>query len=85
MLDYLISLLDFTVDGVTYNLFTTAWTSTLAWFQLAQDNDVQMGYAYMSLDALAICFSIMVIILLIVCCWLFYKIASSFTGWLKFR
>jgi hypothetical protein len=85
MLDYLISLLNFTVNGETYNLFLTPWTYTIAWFETAEGDATQLVNAYLSLDALGWLFSVLVIVLLVVCCWLFYKIASSFTGWLKFR
>ena len=36
MLDYLISLLDFTIGGTTYNLITTPWEKMLAWIQQYQ-------------------------------------------------
>ena len=43
MLDYLISLLDFTVGGTTYNLLTTPWEKMLAWIhQYEQYNPTQI-------------------------------------------
>ena len=90
MLDYLISLLDFTIGGTTYNLITTPWEKMLAWiYEYEQHNNNQYSTAvrdaYESLGKLGVLQACLVIVLIILATWLFYKIAHGFTGWMRFR
>ena len=90
MLDYLISLLDFSIGGTTYNLITTPWDKMLAWIQsYEQYNNNQYSSAvrdaYESLGKLGFMQSCLVIVLIVLATWLFYKIAHGFTGWMRFR
>ena len=93
MLDYLINLLNFTVNGTTYNLITTPWTKILEWIETYQANSTSgsasystaVRDAYEMLAKLGIASAALVVVLIIVCCWFVYKVASGFTGWFKFR
>lgn len=90
MLDYLISLLDFSIGGTTYNLITTPWEKMLAWIQsYEQYNNNQYSTAirdaYESLGKLGFMQACLVIVLIVLATWLFYKIAHGFTGWMQFR
>lgn len=90
MLDYLIHLLDFTVDGESFNLFLTPWQRMLAWissYQQYNNNQYSTAVrdAYEALGKLGFMYSVLVVVLLIICCWLFYKIAHGFAGWMQFR
>lgn len=91
MLDYLISLLNFTVDGVTYNLITTPWGYMIDWINLYKQYSSNSSYstalrdAYEVLAKLGIASAVLVIVLIILCSWFVYKVASGFTGWFKFR
>lgn len=90
MLDYLISLLNFTIGGTTYNLITTPWEKMLAWIQQYQqyhDNQYSTAVrdAYSELGKLGFMQACLVIVLVILATWLFYKIAHGFTGWMRFR
>lgn len=90
MLDYLIHLLDFSVDGQTYNLFLTPWQRILSWiatYQQYNNNQYSTAVrdAYEALGKLGFMYAVLVIVLLIIGCWLFYKIAHGFAGWMQFR
>lgn len=91
MLDYLISLLNFTVDGESYNLITTPWMKLLQWISDYQANSQNAYYgtqvrdAYEILGKLGFMYAVLVVVLVILCAWFVYKIASGFTGWFKFR
>lgn len=90
MLDYLISLLNFTIDGTTYNLITTPWYGLQTWitrYQAANPNNIstQVRDAYYDLAKLGFMSSILVIVLIIISAFFVYKIASGFTGWFRFR
>jgi hypothetical protein len=90
MLDYLISLLDFTIGDTSYNLITTPWDKMLAWiYEYEQHNNNQYSTAvrdaYESLGKLGVLQACLVIVLIILATWLFYKIAHGFTGWMRFR
>lgn len=90
MLDYLISLLDFTIGSTTYNLITTPWEKMLAWIQsYEQYNNNQYSTAvrdaYSDLGMLGFMHACLVVVLIIIATWLFYKIAHGFSGWMKFR
>lgn len=91
MLDYLISLLDFSVNGQTYNLITTPWTSLLQWIADYKSQYPSSSYgsalrdAYETLAKMGMLYSALIIVLIILCTWFVYKIASGFTGWFKFR
>lgn len=91
MLDYLISLLNFTVDGTTYNLITTPWNYIIQWANTYAASSNNGAYstglrdAYEILAKLGIASAALVVVLIIVCCWFVYKIASGFTGWFRFR
>lgn len=90
MLDYLINLLNFTVEGQTYNLLTTPWQRLLSWiatYQQYNNNQYSTAVrdAYEALGKLGFMYSCLVVVLIIICCWFVYKIASGFTGWFRFR
>lgn len=90
MLDYLISLLDFTINGTTYNLITTPWLGLQTWitrYQAANPNTVssQVRDAYYDMAKFSFMSSILVVVLIIVSAYFVYKIASGFTGWFRFR
>ena len=93
MLDYLISLLNFTYDGQTYNLITTPWSRILGWVDSyishATNNQgawsTQVRDAYEMLGKLGFMYACLVVVLIILCAWFVYKVASGFTGWFKFR
>lgn len=90
MLDYLINLLNFTVEGQTYNLLTTPWQRLLSWiatYQQYNNNQYSTAVrdAYEVLGKLGFMYSCLVVVLIIICCWFVYKIASGFTGWFRFR
>lgn len=90
MLDYLISLLNFSINGTTYNLITTPWLGLQTWitrYQAANPNTVstQVRDAYYDLAKLGFMSSILVVVLLIICTFFVYKLASSFTGWMRFK
>lgn len=90
MLDYLINLLNFTVDGQTYNLLTTPWQRLLSWiatYQQYNNNQYSTAVrdAYEALGKLGFMYSCLVVVLIIICCWFVYKVASGFTGWFRFR
>lgn len=91
MLDYLISLLNFSVNGETYNLITTPWVYLLGWvsdYELHQTNgrySTAVRDAYEVLAKLGFAYAFLVVVLIILCSWFVYKVASGFTGWFKFR
>ena len=90
MLDYLINLLNFTVDGQTYNLLITPWQRLLSWiatYQQYNNNQYSTAVrdAYEALGKLGFMYSCLVVVLIIICCWFVYKVASGFTGWFRFR
>lgn len=90
MLDYLINLLNFTVEGQTYNLLTTPWQRLLSWiatYQQYNNNQYSTAVrdAYEALGKLGFMYSCLVVVLIIICCWFVYKVASGFTGWFRFR
>lgn len=90
MLDYLISLLDFTINGTTYNLITTPWLGLQTWitrYQAANPNTVstQVRDAYYDMAKFSFMTSILVVFLIIISAYFVYKIASGFTGWFRFR
>lgn len=90
MLDYLISLLDFTIDGTTYNLITTPWLGLQTWitrYNAVNPNNVssQVRDAYYDMAKFSFMTSILVVVLIIVSAYFVYKIASGFTGWFRFR
>lgn len=91
MLDYLIGLLNFTVNGTTYNLITTPWEKILAWINTYQQNANNAAYSTAVRDAYEIlakwgfASACLVVVLIIICTWFVYKIASGFTGWFRFR
>lgn len=90
MLDYLINLLNFEINGTSYNLITTPWERLLAWISTYQQyNNNQYSTAvrdaYEALGKLGFMYSCLVVVLIIICCWFVYKIASGFTGWFRFR
>lgn len=90
MLDYLISLLNFTIDGTTFNLITTPWHGLQTWitrYQAANPNQIstQVRDAYYDLAKLGFMTSILVILLVIISAFFVYKIAQGFTGWFRFR
>lgn len=90
MLDYLISLLDFTINGTTYNLITTPWLGLQTWitrYQAANPNSIssQVRDAYYDMAKFSFMTSILVVVLIIVSAYFVYKIASGFTGWFRFR
>lgn len=91
MLDYLIRLLNFELNGVTYNLITTPWEKILAWVDsyMSYSNNgaysTQVRDAYEMLAKLGIASAALVIVLIIVSSWFVYKVASGFTGWFRFR
>lgn len=91
MLDYLISLLNFTVEGTTYNLLTTPWACLYEWcrdylthVQNASYSS-QLREAYYMLAKLGFFYAILVCVLIGLCVFFVYKIASGFTGWFRFR
>ncbi len=90
MLDYLINLLNFEIDGSSYNLITTPWERLLSWiatYQQYNNNQYSTAVrdAYEALGKLGFMYSCLVVVLIIICCWFVYKIASGFTGWFRFR
>lgn len=91
MLDYLISILNFTVDGVTYNLITTPWGYLIDWIETYKTYSNNSAYstqlrdAYEMLAAIGINATFYVVALLILGTWLVYKLASGFTGWMRIR
>ena len=90
MLDYLINLLNFQINGTSYNLITTPWERLLAWiatYQQYNNNQYSTAVrdAYEALGKLGFMYSCLVVVLIIICCWFVYKIASGFTGWFRFR
>lgn len=90
MLQYLIDLLNFQINGNTYNLITTPWERLLSWISTYQQyNNNQYSTAvrdaYEALGKLGFMYSCLVVVLIIICCWFVYKIASGFTGWFRFR
>lgn len=90
MLQYLINLLNFEINGNSYNLLTTPWERILSWIQTYQQyNNNQYSTAvrdaYEALGKLGFMYSCLVVVLIIICCWFVYKIASGFTGWFRFR
>ena len=90
MLDYLISLLSFEIEGTTYNLLTTPWGKIWQWaldYQAMSQNRYSTALleAYTQLGMLGIAFTVFVIVLIVLCCWFVYKLASGFTGWMRFR
>lgn len=91
MLDYLISLLNFSIDGVTYNLITTPWGYMIDWINAYKQYASNSSYstalrdAYEVLAKLGFASAVLVIVLIILCSWFIYKVASGFTGWFKFR
>lgn len=91
MLDYLISILNFTVDGVTYNLVTTPWAYLIDWINTYKQYSNNSAYstqlrdAYEMLAAIGINTTLYVVALLILGTWLVYKLASGFTGWMRIR
>ena len=90
MLDYLINLLNFEINGTSYNLITTPWERLLSWiatYQQYNNNQYSTAVrdAYEALGKLGFMYSCLVVVLIIICCWFVYKIASGFTGWFRFR
>lgn len=91
MLDYLIGLLNFSIGDKTYNLITTPWQELITWVKNYQSNSSQSYYstavrdAWIDMAKVGVGQTALVIVLLIICTWLFYKIAHGFTGWMKFR
>lgn len=90
MFDYLISLLDFTIGGTTYNLIITPWEKMFAWIQSYEEYNknqysTAVRDAYESLGKLGFMQACLVIVLIILATWLFYKIAHGFSGWMRFR
>lgn len=90
MLQYLINLLNFEINGNSYNLIITPWERLLAWISTYQQyNNNQYSTAvrdaYEALGKLGFMYSCLVVVLIIICCWFVYKIASGFTGWFRFR
>ena len=91
MLQYLIDQLNFTLNGQTYNLITSPWQLILDWIRVysqQSQNYASSQYvrdAYEHLGKIAVAQSAMVIVLLILCVWLLYKLAHGFIGWMQFR
>lgn len=91
MLDYLVHLLDFTISGTDYNLLTTPWLGITTWitrYQTANPNQTAstaVRDAYYDLAKLGFFYSILVIVLIIICTFFVYKLASAFTGWMRFK
>lgn len=95
MLDYLVSLLNFTVDGTTYNLIITPWNRILSWVDgyIANSSgsygsgaySTAVRDAYEMLAKIGFMYACLVVVLVILCAWFVYKVASGFTGWFKFR
>lgn len=89
MLDYLISILDFTVGGTEYNLFKTPWDYMIQWIASYRQQTSQVSTAvrdaYFDLMKFAFWETCLVIILLVICVFFVYKIAAGFTGWFRFR
>ena len=90
MLDYLISLLDFTIGDTTYTLITSPWEKMLAWIQsYEQYNNNQYSTAvrdaYSDLGKLGFMQACLVIVLIIIATFIFYKIAHVFIEWMRFR
>lgn len=90
MLDYLINLLNFQINGTSYNLITTPWDRLLGWiatYQQYNNNQYSTAVrdAYEALGKLGFMYSCLVVALIIICCWFVYKLASGFTGWFRFR
>lgn len=90
MLDYLISLLNFSIDGVTYNLIITPWQKMFEWiesYKQYSNNQYSTALrdAYYDLGRLGFFQACLVLILVIIATWLFYKIAHGFAGWMQFR
>ena len=93
MLDYLINLLNFTVNGQTYNLITTPWSRLLSWVDayIAHATNGQGAWstgvrdAYEMLGKLGFMYACLVVVLIIFCGWFVYKVASGFIGWFNFR
>lgn len=90
MLDYLINLLNFQINGTSYNLITTPCERLLSWISTYQQyNNNQYSTAvrdaYEALGKLGFMYSCLVVALIIICCWFVYKLASGFTGWFRFR
>lgn len=91
MLDYLISLLNFDVGGTTYNFILTPWGYINDWIsnylQYANNGSYSTAVrdAYYLLAKIGFMYAALVVVLLILCAWFVYKIASGFTGWFKFR
>lgn len=89
MLDYLISLLDFEINGTSYNLFKTPWDYMIQWIARYNSQTSQVSTAvrdaYFDLMKFAFWESVLVVILIVICVFFVYKIASGFTGWFRFR
>lgn len=91
MLNYLLSILDFETGGKTYNLILTPWEDLVNWANnyIAYSNNgmysTQVRDAYEMMAKLGICTTLFVLVLMILCTWLVYKVASGFTGWFRFR
>ena len=90
MLQYLIDLLNFDIGGQSFNFITTPWIQIINWINTyKQYNNNQYSTAirdaYEALGKLCFMYSCLVVVLIIICCWFVYKVASGFTGWFRFR
>ena len=90
MLQYLIDLLNFDIGGQSFNFITTPWIQIINWINTyKQYNNNQYSTAirdaYEALGKLGFMYSCLVVVLIIICCWFVYKVASGFTGWFRFR
>ena len=90
MLDYLIHLLDFTYEGTSYNLLMTPWIGLQTWitrFNTLNPNTVssQVRDAYYDMAKTGFFGAILVVVLFIIATFFVYKLASSFTGWMRFK
>lgn len=91
MLDYLISLLDFNIGSVEYNLLTTPWSLMEQWITRYQStatnpwNSTALRDAYYQLGKLGFYYAILILVLIGLGVFFVYKIASGFTGWMRFK
>lgn len=91
MLDYLISLMDFTIGDVEYNFITSPWSYLINWISRYQQTSTNayastaLRDAYYDLAKLGFFYSILVLCLLALGVFFVYKIASGFTGWMRFK
>lgn len=91
MFQYLINLLNFQIGNNTYNLITSPWEYIINWVS-KYESQYQSSYpstavrdAWVELGKIAVGQAALVLVLVVVCVWFFWRVCRGFIGWMEFR